>query len=120
MAQTSSTGSTLFLRWRNASLFWTKRRFAASRRRRKPGASPARNWRYDGLLDPVKVDIVETLLAPDQVVPGYQILDLIAQGGMGVVYPRQKSLDRVVAIKTILVSQMHNHPLGTRSKRRSP
>src|SRR5580658_3467488 len=62
-----------------------------------------------GLLDAVQVDIVETLLAPDDIVPGFQILDLIAQGGMGVVYrARQRSLDRIVAVKTILVSQMHD------------
>ncbi len=72
--------------------------------------SRRRNWQCAaGMLDPVQVDIVETLLSPEDVVPGYQILDLIAQGGMGVVYrARQKSLDRIVAIKTILVSQMHD------------
>jgi serine/threonine protein kinase len=62
-----------------------------------------------GLLSPVQIDIVETLLHPDEVVPGFQILDLIGQGGMGVVFrARQKSLDRVMALKTILVSQMHD------------
>jgi eukaryotic-like serine/threonine-protein kinase len=62
-----------------------------------------------GLLGPVQVDIIETLLHPDDVVPGFQFLDLIAQGGMGVVFrARQKSLNRTVALKTILVSQMHD------------
>jgi serine/threonine protein kinase len=62
-----------------------------------------------GLLDAVQIDIVETLLHPDDVVPGFQILDLIARGGMGVVFrARQKSLDRIMALKTILVSQMHD------------
>ena len=42
-----------------------------------------------GLLDQVQVDIVEALLAPDDVVPGFEILDLIGQGGMGVVFRAQ-------------------------------
>ena len=62
-----------------------------------------------GLLTPVEIDIVETLLHPDEIVPVFRILDLIAQGGMGVVFrAQQKSLERIVAIKTILVSQMHD------------
>lgn len=60
-----------------------------------------------GLLSTVQADILETLLSRDQAIPGYEIIDVIGYGGMGVVYrARQKNLDRPVALKTILASQL--------------
>jgi serine/threonine protein kinase len=57
-----------------------------------------------GLMDAVQVDIVETLLRPEQTIPTYEILNLIGRGGMGIVYrARQKNLNRIVAIKTVLI-----------------
>jgi eukaryotic-like serine/threonine-protein kinase len=68
-----------------------------------------------GLLSPVQVEIVETLRRPANAIPGYEIQSVIGQGGMGVVYrARQVNLNRVVALKTILVHQAANPTMLSR------
>ena len=68
-----------------------------------------------GLMSAVEMDVLQTLARPTEVVPGYELLSVIGHGGMGVVYrAKQLALDRVVAIKTILVGQMSDPQMAAR------
>lgn len=71
-----------------------------------------------GLLTPTDIDIVHALQYPTKTIPGYEIQSVIGRGGMGVVYrARQSDLDRIVALKTILINNVSNPTVAARFER---
>lgn len=70
------------------------------------GMSTSRAALKQGVMTADQVDVVESLLNPKELVAGYEIVSLLGQGGMGVVYrARQLAFDRDVALKMIRVGQ---------------
>ena len=60
-----------------------------------------------GLLKPVEAEIIEAFTAPKELAPGYELLDVLGYGALGIVYrARQPHLHRDVAIKSILQSRI--------------
>jgi serine/threonine protein kinase len=63
--------------------------------------------RRAGLLQAQQCAILDCLSRPREVAPGFELIDVLGQGGMGVVYrARQDRLDRIVAIKLLATSSL--------------
>ena len=70
-----------------------------------------------GLMDMTQADAIRAMVHPDQIAPGYEVLGILGQGGLGIVFSaRQEKLDRIVALKTILLSQMSHQDAVERFK----
>ena len=62
-----------------------------------------------GLLKPVQIDVIHGLAERDHMAPGYEVVDLLGYGGLGIVFrARQPKLDRMVALKTIPMQRIEN------------
>jgi serine/threonine protein kinase len=60
-----------------------------------------------GLLEPFEAEIAEAFIAPWDLAPGYELLDVLGYGALGVVYrARQPRLQRDVAVKAIMQSRL--------------
>ena len=66
-------------------------------------------------LKPVDIEIVQAFMTPGDLAPGYELLDVVGTGALGVVYrARQSHLQRDVAIKAILQSRLSSQNVVAR------
>ena len=76
----------------------------------------AARWAIEsGVLKPVEAEIAEAFSAPKDLAPGYELLDVLGYGALGVVYrAHQPHLKRDVAIKAILQSRLVEQNVAAR------
>lgn len=71
-----------------------------------------------GFLTPTDIEIVHSLQRPMEIAPGYKLLNLVGRGGMGVVYRAiQTDLERIVALKVILIGNVTQPNAAARFER---
>ncbi|HUQ71370.1 MAG TPA: serine/threonine-protein kinase, partial [Planctomycetaceae bacterium] len=69
------------------------------------GVSAAEALVQSGALTAAQLELIDLLRRPNDVAPGYELVSLLGEGGMGVVYrARQKSFDRIVALKLVRIA----------------
>src|SRR5689334_23364913 len=68
---------------------------------------------WPATLAPGELDLLRLGQAPLPALPGYEILDQLGHGGMGIVYrARQTALNRIVAVKCLRSTQLTGEELA--------
>ena len=77
--------------------------------------SPSQLAVENGMMKPVEVEISEAFATPNELAPGYKLIDVLGFGALGVVYrAHQPHLKRDVAIKAILQSRLNEQNVAAR------
>ncbi len=77
--------------------------------------TPAQLAIESGMMKPIEAEIAEAFAAPKEMAPGFELLDVLGYGGLGVVYrAHQPHLERDVAIKAILQSRLVEQNVAAR------